>query len=94
MVWSDSDDEELEKCLDRLMVEQQKHQEILTPLSVIINNVKSIQTRTLISELKNQEQKILPKDKWGKNMKDAPRFKLKNECIAKTIELLGEPVDE
>jgi hypothetical protein len=90
MIWSESDDKELQTCLDELMVEQKKHELILVPLGVIINNIKNIQTRTSISYMKNEEPtKILPKDEWGINIKDTPRLKLKKECISKTKELLG-----
>ncbi len=93
MVWTEKDDEEAQDCLNRLLVEQKKHQDILTPLSVIINNVKGIQTREITSHTKNSQKpvKIFPKDKWGIKMKDTDKLKLKKECIAKTIELLGEP---
>lgn len=92
MAWTDSDDEELQECLDRLMAEQKKHQEILIPLGVIINNVKSIQTRQTFSHTKNEKSvKIFPKDRWGANMKDVEKLKLKKECIAKTNKLLGDP---
>jgi len=29
-------------------------------------------------------------NKWGKDMKDKERLEIKNECIVKTNELLGE----
>ena len=58
---------------------------------IIINNSKNIQTRTLPNIAKEEHIKILPKDKWGDEMTDEYRLEIKNECIAKTIELLGEP---
>lgn len=92
MDWKDSDDIEIQEYLDRLVTEQKKHQKVLTPLGVIINNLKSIQSRLSISQIKNEKSiKILPKDKWGINMKDTERLKLKKECITKTNELLGDP---
>lgn len=90
MIWTDSNDAEIQECLDRLVAEQKKHQEILTPLGVIITNLKSIQSRVSISHIKNKKStKILPQDKWGANIKDTERHKLKKECIDKTNELLG-----
>lgn len=91
MVWTDSDDVELQKCLDKLLAEQKKYQEILSPLGVIINNVKSIQTRETTSYTKNSKKsvKVFPKDKWGVKMKDTEKIKMKKECIDKTNKLLG-----
>jgi len=92
MAWAETDDTELQEYLDRLQDKQKELQSQLTPLGTIINNTKSIQTKTLPSYVKEEESIIiLPKDKWGEIMTDEYRLKVKDECIAKTIELLGEP---
>jgi len=91
MAWSETDDIELQESLDRLYSKQKELQAQLTPLETIINNSKSIQTRTLPNIAKEEYIIILPKDKWGDEMTDEYRLKVKDECIAKTNELLGEP---
>ena len=91
MSWTETDDIELQESLDRLYSKQQELQSQLSPLGIIINNSKSIQTRTLPNIGKEEYIKILPQDKWGDEMTDEYRLEIKNECIAKTIELLGEP---
>lgn len=91
MAWTETDDIELQESLDRLYSKQKELQAQLTPLQTIINNSKSIQTRTLPNIGKEEYIIILPKDKWGDEMTDEYRLKVKDECIAKTIELLGEP---
>lgn len=94
MLWIDTDDAELQACLDRLLKQQKDLQSQLTPLGIIINNTKQIQTKEVTSFTQNREReitKILPKDKWGEDMADTVRLQIKNECIVKTNELLGEP---
>ena len=91
MAWTETDDTELQESLDRLYSKQQELQSQLSPLVIIINNSKSIQTRTLPNIAEEEYIKILPTDKWGDKMTDEYRLQIKNECIAKTIELLGEP---
>ena len=94
MSWSETDDIELQKYLDRLQNKQKELQLELTPIDIIINNAKQIQTRETKSYTDKREQKIikiLPKDKWGDEMTDEYRLKIKNECESKTIELLGDP---
>ena len=91
MAWTETDDIELQETLDRLYSKQKELQSQLIPLAIIINNSKSIQTKTLPNIGKEEYIKILPKDKWGDEMTDEYRLKIKKECIDKTIELLGEP---
>ena len=91
MSWTETDDIELQESLDRLYSKQQELQSKLSPLEIIINNSKSIQTRTLPNIAKEEYIKIPPKDKWGDEMTDEYRLKVKDECIAKMNELLGEP---
>ncbi len=93
MSWSETDDTEIQENLDRLQDKQKELQSQLTPLGIIINITKSIQTKISPSFVKEGEEpiKILPKDKWGEDMADTVRLQIKNECIVKTIELLGEP---
>ena len=89
MSWSETDDIELQEYLDRLQAKQKELQAQLIPLGTIINNAKSIQTRILPSHVEGEESIIiLPKDKWGEEMTDEYRLKVKDECIAKTNELL------
>ncbi len=95
MVWTEEDDLELQECLDRLQIHQKKLQDTLTPIGVIINNTKSIQTKILPSYTKNKEPLLIPpKDKWGEIMTDENRLEIKNQCIVKTNELLGEPDEQ
>ncbi len=91
MSWTEDDDTELQAYLDRLIDQQKELQSQLIPLAIIINNSKSIQTRTLPNIAKEEYIIILPKDKWGEIMTDEYRLQIKKECIDKTIELLGEP---
>ena len=91
MAWTETDDIELQETLDRLYSKQKELQSQLIPLAIIINNSKSIQTRTLPNIAKEEYIIILPKDKWGEIMTDEYRLQIKKECIDKTIELLGEP---
>ncbi len=93
MSWTETDDTEIQKCLDRLLVEQKKLESKLRPIGIIINNTRKIQSGESTTFNKKRERiitKIPPKDKWGNDMKDTDRLKIKNECIAKTKELLGE----
>ena len=91
MAWTETDDIELQETLDRLYSRQQELQSQLSPLAIIINNSKSVQIRTLPNSAKEEYIKILPKDKWGDEMTDEYRLKIKNECVTKANELLGEP---
>ena len=91
MSWTEDDDTELQAYLDRLIDQQKELQSQLIPLAIIINNSKSIQTRTLPNIAKEEYIKILPKDKWGDEMTDEYRLKVKNEILVKINELLGEP---
>ena len=94
MSWSETDDIELQEYIVRLQVKQKELQSQLIPIDIIINNVKQIQTRETKSYTDKREQKIikiLPKDKWGNEMTDEYRLEVKNECLAKMNELLGEP---
>ena len=94
MTWTDTDDAELQESLDRLYAKQKELQEQLSPLDIIINNSKQIQSRELTTFNEARERqitKISPKDKWGVDMTDDARLAIKEECISKTIELLGEP---
>lgn len=93
MSWTKTDDEELQECLDRLLVEQKELESKLRPIGTIINNARIIQSRESTSFNEKRERiitKILPKDKWGADMTDESRLQTKNECITKTNELLGE----
>lgn len=94
MSWTETDDAELQACLDRLLNKQKELQAILTPVGIIINNTKQIQSREIKSYTENREQKITkisPKDQWGEDLTYEARLEIKNQCIAKTTELLGEP---
>lgn len=96
MAWTDDDDSELQKYLDKLQTKQKEFQSQLNPIEIIINNIRQIQSRDVTSYTEKREQiitKIPPKDKWNNNMKDVDRLKIKDECINKTNELLGE-IDE
>lgn len=89
MVWSEKDDKDVQECLDKLIKKQVELQSQLTPLITIINNTKKIQTLEKVNyTTKNEIIKIKPKDQWGNEVTDADRLKTKNECIAKTSELL------
>ncbi len=98
MAWNENDDKEVTEHLDRLQQNQKKLQLISNPSEIIINNLRNIQTKTQFgahtvvdNERIQQKIKINPKDKWGDEMTDEYRLQVKNECIVKTIELLGEP---
>ncbi len=94
MSWSETDDTEIQDNLDRLQDKQKELQLQLNPIENIIRNTKQIQTRELTTFTDKREiqiTKISPKDKWGEPMADDVRLVVKNECITKTIELLGEP---
>lgn len=93
MSWSETDDIELQACLDKLQNKQKGLQSQLTPIGIIINNIKQIQSREIISYSQNRKQKItkiLPKDLWGETMTDNLRIQIKKKCESKTVELLGE----
>jgi len=92
MVWTDTDDEELQECYDKLIKRQKELNPQMQAVQVIINNTAQIQTRRVISYNGKREQlveKIKPKDKWGEDMTDEYRLQIKEECITKTNELLG-----
>lgn len=94
MSWSETDDTKVKECIIRLQVKQKELQSQLNPFGIIINNAKGIQSRERRSLNEKREQvmiKILPKDKWGADMTDKYRLRVKNEIIAKTNELLGKP---
>lgn len=94
MSWTETDDSELQEGLDRLTVKQKELQDMITSLQVLINNTTKIKTREATSYTNKRERiitKILPKDKWGEEMTDEYRLKVKDECITKTNELLGKP---
>lgn len=101
MSWDDTDDAELQECLDRLIDKQNELQSQLTPIQTIINNSRVIQTRTQkqvvektvdnVTIKEDEIIKILPKDQWGVDMTDDARLIIKDECVTKTNELLGEP---
>lgn len=97
MSWTDNNDKELQKCLDRLLAEQKHFESKLRPIGTIINNIKKIQSKEYTSFNEKRERqitKILPKDKWGADMTDESRLRVKDECVSKTIEILGEiPID-
>lgn len=97
MTWTDDNDKEVQECLDRVLAEQKKLESKLRPIEIIINNTRRIQSKESTSYNKKRERiitKIPPKDKWGEIMADEIRLEIKNQCIAKTNELLGEiPTD-
>lgn len=89
MVWTEQDDKDVQECLDKLVGKQLELQAQLTPLSIIINNTRNIQTvETIKYTTKNKMIKIKPKDQWGNEITDEVRLKTKNECMEKTTELL------
>ena len=93
MSWTETDDKELQECLDRLLAEQKELESKLRPIGIIINNTRIIQDGESTSYNKLRERvitKIPPKDMWGVDMTDEIRLQIKNECITKTNELLGE----
>lgn len=98
MEWGENDDNEVQENLDGLQAKQKELQLILNPIEITINNLIKIQTKTrfgaytVVDNERIQEKiEIKPKDEWGDDMTDEARLKDKDECIAKTIELLGEP---
>ena len=97
MSWTEENDTEIQECLDRLQNKQKEIQPILNLIEISINNTRQIQTRTQISYTIEKGQriqritKLKPKDKWGDEMSDEYRLKVKNECLVKINELLGEP---
>jgi len=93
MAWTDKDDGELQECLDRLQVKQKELESQLSPIGITINIIRQIQSKETTSYTEKRESQIIkikPKDKWGNDMTDKYRLKTKNECITKSIELLGE----
>ena len=58
MAWTETDDIELQESLDRLYSKQQELQSQLSPLVIIINNTKQIQSREIKSYTQNREIKI------------------------------------
>lgn len=93
MSWSITDDEKIQECRDRLMIKYKELQSQLKPTEVIINNITQIQSRDVISYNDKREKittKVIPKDKWNEDMTDKYRLKIKDECISRTNELLGE----
>ena len=93
MSWTEADDTELQVCLERLYSKQKELQTELSPLEIIINNTKQIQSREIPSYTKDRKikfTKIKPKDQWGEDVSDEVRLAIKEECLAKTNELLGE----
>ena len=93
MAWTEDDDTELQENLDRLLNEQKELQSQLNPIEIAINNTRRIQTKTLPNIAEEEYIIILPKDKWGEEMTDEYRLKVKDECITKTIELLGDIIE-
>jgi len=92
MSWTETDDTELEAIYDRLREKQRGLEFALKEVMVIITNavkIKTIQNLTVNTKHEQITTKILPKDKWGEDMTDEYRLKIKDECITKTNELLG-----
>jgi len=98
--WTETDDDDIQEYLDRLENKQKEIQPILHLVEIIINNTKRIQTRIQKSYAIEKGQriqritKLKPKDKWGDEMTDEYRLEVKNECLVKINELLGEEADE
>lgn len=93
MPWEEKDDTELQECIDRLRKRQQELESQINPIKVIINNTIRIQSRKRTSYSDKREMIttiITPKDQWGDDMTDEYRLKIKEECMEKTNELLGE----
>lgn len=93
MSWTETDDNELEESYNRLSAAQKELESQMSPINITITNIAKIKTKQSISYNDKREIiiiKILPQDKWGNDMTDEYRLKIKDECIAKTIELLGE----
>ena len=94
MSWTKTNDTELEECYDRVRAAQIELESKMIPISVIINNIARIKSKQSLSYNDKREKiitNIIPKDKWGEDMTDESRLQIKDECIAKTNELLGEP---
>ena len=92
MSWSETDDTELEASYNRLRVEQGELETKLKSVMVIITNAVAIKNKSGVIYNDNNIPEIgtiLPKDKWGEDMTDEYRLKIKDECITKTNELLG-----
>lgn len=89
MGWTDKNDAELQDCYNKLRENEGKLQSQLGPIMLILNNITQIQTKKLIASKDNQVTKIIPKDLWGKDMTDEYRLKIKDECVKRTNELLG-----
>lgn len=87
MSWSETDDKDIQENLIKLQIKQKELQSQLNPINIIINNANQIQTRERPFH-KTGGQKIIPKDKWGDDMTDEYRLRVKNEIITKTKELL------
>ena len=97
MAWKESNDDEVTECLDRLITKQAELQTELSPIDLTIKNLKQIKNREYDTFDKDRVRKVnimKPKDKWGNDMKDADRIKIKNECIAETLKLLGESTND
>ncbi len=98
MPWEDKDDEDLQTSLDRLVAKQTELESQLRPIGITINNTRRIQSKKITSFNDKKERievKTPPKDKWGDDMTDEYRLKIKDECIAKVNELLGiKVIDE
>ena len=93
MSWTETDDDELQECHNRLINAQKALEAQLIPIRVILDNTVKIQTITHASYNDKHQKiitKILPKDRWGKEMTDKNRLVIKEECISKTDALLGE----
>jgi len=92
MSWTDTDDDQLKESEDKLFEKQHELNAQLIPIRTILSNITQIESKE--SKFFNGEQKIeitkiKPKDKWGEDMTDEYRLKIKDECITKTNELLG-----
>lgn len=103
MSWTETDDNKLQANLERLQNEQKNLQSQLNPIETIINNIRRIQSRVekrmvqkVVEDVTVKEEEtiiILPKDKWGEEITDEYRLKVKDECMVKTNELLGDIVE-
>jgi len=93
MSWTERDEYQLQQCYNRLINAQKALESQLIPIRVILDNTVKIQTITHVSYNDKHQKiitKILPKDRWGKEMTDKNRLVIKKECISKTDALLGE----
>jgi len=92
MSWTETDDNEIQETYDKLIAAKKELTDQVALIQVILGNTATILTREIRSyDDKNQQviTPILPKDKWGEEMTDENRLIIKDECIAKTNELLG-----